>query len=221
MAGRPLVASAVLFDLDGVLADSTASVSRSWGAWARRVGLDPDEVLAKVHGRRAMDTVRALRPNLDAEVELAFLVALETTDNHDVVPIPGARELLQALPADAWAVVTSGTRAVATSRLVAAGIPLPRVMISGESVSRGKPDPEGYLLGAASLGVAAAECIVVEDAPAGAAAARAAGMLLLALTTTHAASELQPADLVISDLSHLSLRQPAPSGHRLELRARP
>jgi sugar-phosphatase len=221
----PLLASAMLFDLDGVLADSTPSVVRSWSAWARRVGLDPDELLPKVHGRRAIDTIRSVRPELDAEAELETLVAAETTDNADVVEIPGARALVGALPADTWAIVTSGLRAVATARLVAAGIPLPRVMITAESITRGKPDPEGYLKGAAALGVEPADCVVVEDAPAGAAASRAAGMRLLALTTTHGASELAPADLIVPDLTHVVVTvgprtDGTRAGPRLEIRRR-
>ncbi len=202
----PLLASAILFDLDGVLADSTHSVTRAWSAWARRVGLEPDRLLPLVHGRRAIDTIRAVRPELDAESELATLVADETSDNADVVEIPGARALVSALPAGRWAIVTSGLRPVATARLVAAGVPIPPVMITAESISRGKPDPEAYLKGAAALGVAPNECLVVEDAPAGAAAARAAGMRLLCLTTTHPAGELEPADLIVPDLSHVIVR---------------
>src|SRR5215208_643501 len=131
----PLLASAILFDLDGVLADSTPSVTRAWSAWALRVGLDPDELLAKVHGRRAIDTIRSVRPELDAEAELESLVAAETTDNDDVVEIPGARALVSTLPPDSWAIVTSGLRAVASARLVAAGVPLPRIMITAESIT--------------------------------------------------------------------------------------
>jgi len=202
----PLLASAILFDLDGVLADSTSSVTRAWSTWARRVGLEPDWLLPLVHGRRAIDTIRAVRPELDAESELATLVADETSDNADVVEIPGARALVGALPADRWAIVTSGLRPVATARLVAAGVPLPRVMITAESIERGKPDPEAYLKGAAALGVAPAQCLVVEDAPAGAAAARAAGMRLLCLTTTHTAAELEPADLIAPDLTYVAVR---------------
>lgn len=208
----PLVASALLFDLDGVLADSTPSVTRAWSAWARRVGLDPDELLPKVHGRRAIETIRSVRPELDAEAELATLVADETTDNDDTEEIPGARALVSALPPDAWAIVTSGLREVATARLVAARIPLPRIMITAESIERGKPDPECYLRGAAALGVDPAECIVVEDAPIGAAAARAAGMRLVALTTTHRREQLEPADLIVPDLTHLSVRVAAENG---------
>jgi mannitol-1-/sugar-/sorbitol-6-phosphatase len=202
----PLLASGLLFDLDGVLADSTRSVVRAWSAWARRVGLEPDELLPKVHGRRAIETIRAARPDLDAEAELATLVADETTDNDDTEEIPGARALVSALPVDAWAIVTSGLREVATARLVAAGIPIPRIMITAESIERGKPDPDCYLRGAQALGVDSRDCVVVEDAPIGAVAARAAGMRLIALTTTHREDELQPADLVLPDLTHLAVR---------------
>jgi sugar-phosphatase len=198
-----ILCSAILFDLDGVLADSTPSVTRAWSAWARRVGLDPAELLPKVHGRRAIETIRAARPELDAEAELATLIADETTDNDDTEEIPGARALVSALPADAWAIVTSGLREVATARLVAARIPVPPIMITAESIERGKPDPECYLKGAEALGVHPRDCLVVEDAPIGAAAARAAGMRLVALTTTHRAEEVSPADLIVPDLTHI------------------
>jgi len=202
----PLLASALLFDLDGVLADSTRSVTRAWSAWARRVGLEPEELLPKVHGRRAIETIRAARPDLDAEAELATLVADETTDNDDTEEIPGAGALVRLLPEDAWAIVTSGLREVATARLVAAGIPVPRIMITAESIERGKPDPDCYLRGAEALGVDPRDCVVVEDAPIGATAARAAGMRLIALTTTHRADQLEPADLIVPDLTHLVVR---------------
>jgi mannitol-1-/sugar-/sorbitol-6-phosphatase len=213
----PLIASAILFDVDGVLVDSTPSVTRAWSAWAHRVGLEPDWLLRKVHGRRAIDTIRAVRPDLDAESELATLVADETTDNADVVEIPGARALVSTLPADRWGIVTSGLRAVATARLAAAGVPIARVMVTAESISRGKPDPEAYLKGAAELGVAPADCLVVEDAPAGAAAARAAGMRLLGVVTTHTAEELEPADLIVPDLTHIAVRM---VGDKLEISPR-
>ena len=202
----PLLAAALLFDLDGVLADSTRSVTRAWSAGARRVGLGPEELLPKVHGRRAIETIRAARPDLDAEAELATLVADEATDNHDTEEIPGAGALVRSLPNDAWAIVTSGLREVATARLVAAGIPVPRIMITAESIERGKPDPDCYLRGAEALGVDPADCVVVEDAPIGATAARAAGMRLIALTTTHRADQLEPADLIVPDLTHLAVR---------------
>ena len=144
-------------------------------------------------------------------------MADETTDNADVVEIPGARAIVSALPADRWAIVTSGLHPVATARLAAAGVPLARVMVTAESISRGKPDPEAYLKGAAELGVAPADCLVVEDAPAGAAAARAAGMRLLGLAPTHTAEELEPADLIVPDLTHIEVRL---VGHKLEVSQR-
>ena len=201
-----ILVAAMLFDLDGVLADSTRSVVRAWSAWARRVGLDPDELIPKVHGRRAIETIRSVRPELDAEAELATLVADETTDNDDTVEIPGAGALVRSLPTGVWAIVTSGLRDVATARLVAAGIPIPEVMVTAESIERGKPDPDCYLKGAEALGVPPSDCVVVEDAPIGAAAARAAGMRLIALTTTHAAAQLEPAELVVPDLTHVAVR---------------
>lgn len=216
-----LTAGALLFDLDGVLVDSTPSVIRAWSAWARRVGLEPAEVLATVHGRRAIDTIRALRPALDPDVELAGLVADETTDNADVVEIAGARALVDALPPGSWAIVTSGLRAVATARLVAAGVPIPPVMVTAESIVHGKPDPECYLLGAAELGLSPSRCVVVEDAPAGAAAARAAGMRLVAVTSTHDAAALEPAELIVPDLAHLHVLVANGAGRpRLEIAPR-
>jgi len=202
----PLFARALLFDLDGVLADSTPSVTRAWSAWALRVGLDPDELLPTVHGRRAVETIRRVRPELDAEAELASLVADETTDNDDTEEIPGARALVSGLPSGSWAIVTSGLREVATARLVAARIPIPPVMITAESIERGKPDPDCYLKGAEALGISPIDCVVVEDAPIGATAARAAGMRLIALTTTHRAEQLEPADLILPDLTGLAVR---------------
>ncbi len=192
---------ALLFDLDGVLADSTASVEAHWRRWAAGHGLDPDAVVAVVHGRRAVDTVRAVAPALDAEREVAALVAAEAGDTAGVVAAPGAAALLPRLPAGSWAVVTSGVRAVALARLRASGLPDPPLLVPADEVARGKPDPEGYLTAAARLGRAPGECVVVEDAPAGVAAARAAGMRCLGLTTTHPAEALAGADLVAPSLA--------------------
>lgn len=213
----PLRANALLFDLDGVLADSTANVERHWSEWARRVGLDPAELLPIVHGRRAIDTIRGVRPELDAERELAELVRQESTDTRGIVALPGAADLLAQLPDDAWAVVTSGVRAVALARLRAAGLRVPSALVTADAITRGKPDPEGYLEGARRLGVPPAECVVVEDAPAGAQAARNAGMQLLALTTTHDAGALEPAALVVPDLSHVWVRVTGHGALRVEI----
>ena len=201
-----LTCRAILFDLDGVLADSIAAVERAWRTFAARHALDGDEILRVVHGRRAVDSVRALAPHADVDAELAWLETMETTDTHDVVALPGAATLLSMLPPDRWTVVTSGTRPVAEARLRAAGLPVPRHMVAAGEITRGKPDPEGYLRGAAHLGIAPRDCVVMEDAPAGAQAARAAGMHLVALTTTHDAATMAGADLVVANLAALDVR---------------
>jgi sugar-phosphatase len=212
-ASAPLRARALLFDLDGVLADSTASVERHWRAWAARHGLDGDALLAVVHGRRAVDTIREVTPWLDADRELAALVAAEAGDTRGVTAAPGAAALLARLPAGGWAVVTSGVRSVALARLRACGLPEPPLLVAADEIARGKPDPEGYLAAAARLGRAPAECVVLEDAPAGVAAARAAGMRCVGLATTHAAEALAGADLIAPSLAGLRVEvASAPGG---------
>ena len=202
---RAVRCRAILFDLDGVLVDSTANVERHWSSWARRHGLDPDKLLPIVHGRRALDTIRAVTPWLDPERQLAELVELEANDTEGVVAVPGAAELLAQLDGARWAVVTSGVREVAVARLRAGSLPVPSVLVTADQVEKGKPDPEGYLTGARRLDTDPRECAVVEDAPAGAAAARAAGARLIALGTTHSLGALGDADLALPNLSDLQL----------------
>ncbi|HEU4629015.1 MAG TPA: HAD-IA family hydrolase, partial [Gemmatimonadaceae bacterium] len=203
---------ALLFDLDGVLADSTASVERHWRGWAGRHGLDADALMRRVHGRRAVDIIRETLPALDAEAELAELAAAESTDTAGVVALPGAAALLARLPTGRWAVVTSGTRAVALARLRACGLPEPPLLVAADEIARGKPDPEGYLTAARRLGEAPGDCVVVEDAPAGVAAARAAGMRCVALTTTHEAAALADAALIVPSLAALRVEVAADAG---------
>lgn len=203
MPATVLHARALLFDLDGVLADSTRSVETHWRAWARKHALDPDALIAVVHGRRAIDTIRDVTPHLDAERELAALVEAEGGDTSDVTAAPGAAALLPRLPTDAWAVVTSGVRSVAIARLRASGLPIPTLLVPADEIARGKPDPEGYLTAARRLGVQPEDCVVIEDAPAGIAAARAAGMRCVGLTTTHTREEVASADLVVASLAAL------------------
>ena len=181
---------AVLFDLDGVLVDSTWYVEEQWCRWATAKGLAPEPFLRVCHGRRALETIQLAAPHLDAEAEVAAFVPEEDPDTHDLAPIDGASRLLQLLPAGSWAVATSGSRAVATERLRRAGLPVPQVLICAEDVPHGKPSPDVYLMAAADLAVPPSECLVVEDAPAGIQAARAAGMPVVALTTTHRPDEL-------------------------------
>ena len=193
--------SAILFDLDGVLVDSTASVARHWSLWARAHNIDPEKAAELAHGRRTIETVRLLLPNLDAEAETRRIEQDEADDNNGVVVMPGAAELVASIPLDRWCVVTSGTRRLATSRLRVGKLTLPKVLVTADDVTNGKPHPEPYLKGAESLGMNPAECLVIEDAPAGIAAAHAAGMKVVALTTTYPTSALSDADSIATRLS--------------------
>ena len=206
MTGRSATAlecDALLFDRDGVLVDSTANVERHWRDWAMSKDLDPARILSVVHGRRAIDTIREQAPQLDAERELATLVEAEMRDTAGILVFDGAAELLASIPRGRWAIVTSGTHGVASARLRATGLPVPEVLITADRVSRGKPDPEGYLAAAKALGVAPARCIVVEDAPAGVEAARRAGMRCIAVTSTHRAAELAEATTIVTQLREI------------------
>jgi sugar-phosphatase len=188
--------AAVLFDCDGVLVDSAASVERAWRRWATEQGLDEEAVVAIAHGRRTEDTLRDLGFSDDLAAEVERLEGAEVADAASVSAFPEAALLLSSLPREAWAVVTSGTHALVTSRLAAAGLPLPSVLVTAEDVAAGKPDPEGYLEAARRLGRPPADCLVVEDAPAGVEAAIAADMRVVALPTTHPREELAAATLV-------------------------
>ena len=191
----------VLFDLDGTLVDSRAVVERQWKVLCTRLGLDFSAVLSILHGVRSVDVIRTVAPDADAEAEAAALDAAEAADTEGLVVVRGSHELLARLPADGWGIVTSGHRTLAQGRLRAVGLPVPAVMVCGDEVARGKPDPEGYLAGARLLGAAPATCVVFEDAPAGVAAGRAAGMRVVGVTITHAASALGGTEVVIDDLT--------------------
>ena len=192
----------ILFDLDGVLVDSTECVERSWRTWAVRRGLDPERVMQVAHGRRTIETVALVAPHLSLADEVAALEGVEAQTTEGVYEIPGARELLERLPGDAWAIVTSGVRAVATLRIRHTGLPMPRVLVCADEINRGKPDPEGYLTAAARLGRVPADCVVIEDTPPGLEAARAAGMRSIGIAGTYPASALI-ADLVVPSLTSL------------------
>jgi mannitol-1-/sugar-/sorbitol-6-phosphatase len=198
--------AAILFDLDGVLVDSTGSVTRQWRRWAEEHSLDPQKVLEIAHGVRTIEIVRTLAPHLDAEAEVKRIEKREADDQEGVAVMPGAAELLKAIPEGRWCVVTSGTRYLATARLKLANLPTPNVLVSADDVSKGKPDPEPYLMGAKLLGINPAECLVIEDAPAGIRAAHAGGMKAIAITSTYPASELQEADAVAQRLPQIRVR---------------
>jgi sugar-phosphatase len=191
----------VLFDMDGVLMSSLGSVERSWQRYAKSRGLDAELAVKLAHGRRAIETVRTLRPDLDADAELRVIETWEIEDNEGLVVLPGVRELLAALPEGSWAIVTSATERLARSRLAFAGIRIPEHFVTAETVTHGKPHPEPYLHGAAVLGFAARDCVVIEDAPAGVAAGKAAGCKVLAVLTTHASDTLTEADWQVPTLA--------------------
>ena len=194
---------AVLFDLDGVLVDSTHHIEQQWRTWALAKGLSPEPFLRVCHGRRALETIQLAAPELDAAAEIAAFKP-DSESEAGLPAVEGAARLLQLLPSGSWAVATSGTRATAAARLHAAGLPEPDVLICAEDVVRGKPDPEVYLAAAKRLEVIPSDCIVVEDAPAGVMAARSAGMRVLALTTTHPATRLS-ADAFAPSLASVHL----------------
>src|SRR2546430_9051572 len=184
---------AVRFDLDGVLVDSTPAVARAWAGWAREHGFEPDEVVKKAHGRPSISTVRELLPHADHATEDREVERREIADVEGVIPLPGAMDLLQALPLERWAIVTSCTRALAGVRISAARLPEPKHLVTATDVKHGKPDPEPYLKGAQILGVPAGECIVIEDAPAGIRAGKEAGARVLAFRPTARDAGLPPA----------------------------
>ncbi|MGI5448801.1 HAD-IA family hydrolase [Streptomyces sp. CA-243310] len=197
-------ADALLFDNDGTLVSSMESVRRCWTRWAREYGITEEAFAAvELHGRPAAEIIAELLPVEARPAALARIEELEVDDvAGGVVLLPGTGELLSSLPAGRWAVVTSATRPLAEARLREAGVDFPE-LVAADDVTRGKPDPEPFLLAAARLGVDPARCVVFEDAPAGLAAGRAAGMRTVALTTTHTAAELD-ADVVVRDLSAVS-----------------
>lgn len=197
----------ILFDLDGVLVDSTPAVARVWAGWAHEHGFDPDKVVREAHGRPSIATIRELLPHADHAAEDREVERREIADVDGVIPLPGAMELLQALPLRRWAIVTSCTRPLARVRIAAAGLPKPRHLVTSTDVKHGKPDPEPYLKGAQFLGVPASDCIVIEDAPAGIRAGKAAGARVIALRTTATDAELHEAgsDWIVDDCAGLFL----------------
>ena len=199
---------AFLFDMDGVLVDSRAVVERTWQRWAaERHPIDLVKLLRVAHGRKARDTLRIMAPSLATDEEVAWLDRTELADVEGLRVLPGAKELVTALPRDRWAIVTSCGLDLARLRLSAAGVPEPDVLVVAEAVQRGKPAPDGYRLGAERLGFEPRDCIVFEDAPAGVAAGKAAGARVLALTTNYPPQDLQGADAMITDLGSIHVHR--------------
>jgi mannitol-1-/sugar-/sorbitol-6-phosphatase len=185
--------SALLFDLDGVLIDSTPAVARVWSRWAAEHGLDPEAVVRLAHGRPSRTTIRELLPGADIDRENREVERREMEDLDGVVLLPGAREILNNLPPERWTIATSCTRPLAEVRLRAAGLPIPETIVTSSDVRIGKPDPEPYLKAAAKLGFAPSDCVVVEDAPAGIRAGKGAGTRVIAFLTTMVRRDLEEA----------------------------
>jgi mannitol-1-/sugar-/sorbitol-6-phosphatase len=206
--------SAILFDLDGVLVDSTRQVDREWREWAARKGVDGDAVMAIAHGVRTIEVIRRVAAHLNAEVEAAAIESHEASDQRGVLVMPGALDLVQSIPDERWGVVTSGSRELARNRLRYCGLPVPEVLVTSDDVTNGKPDPEPYLKGAAGLGFRPGECLVIEDAPAGIESARAGGMRVIGMASTYDPARLADADAVVKGFAQISLNG---DGHGLRI----
>ncbi len=201
--------------MDGVLISSIGSVVRCWRRWAEIYNVPDAEHYEVPHGTRAIDIVKMLRPDIDPQEGLQVIEDMEIEDTADMKVLPGVRVLLENLPPERWAIVTSATRRLLLGRLKAAGLPVPTRVISGDMVERGKPDPEPYIRGAELLGFRPEECIVIEDAPSGVGAGIAAKCRVLAVLGTHSAEQLHAADWVVASLEDLKVTQTAEG---LELR---
>lgn len=211
-------AKGILFDMDGVLISSIAAAVRNWKRWAKRYGVpNPDEFVIP-HGVRSIDLVKMLRPDIDAQEGQRAIEDMEVEDVADLKVLPGVKALLESLPPERWAIVTSATRRLLLARLEAAGLPVPERIITGEMVERGKPDPEPYRRGAELVGFRPEECVVVEDAPSGVGAGKAAGCRVIGVLGTHSAEELRGADWIVRSLEGLAVTA-TPDG--LEMRFLP
>jgi mannitol-1-/sugar-/sorbitol-6-phosphatase len=194
----------LLFDMDGILISSLGSVERSWSEWAELRGVAPAKAVSIAHGRRAIETIAALRPDLDAMAELRLIEDIELNDLEGMNVLPGVPQLLASLPAGGWTVVTSATERLARVRLAAGNIPLPERIVTAESVAKGKPDPAPFLAGARLLGFPPEECVVFEDSPSGVQAGRAAGCAVVATTFSHPIESLSAAHYLVTDLTSVS-----------------
>ena len=200
------------------LISSVASVERSWSKWANMRGVDPVYACQVIHGRRSIDSIGLLRPDLDAEAENRIIEAIELEDNDGVTILPGVLKLIAALPKSNWTVVTSATKPIARMRLE--GIPMPERIVTSETVTQGKPDPAPYLAGAALLGFAPQECAVFEDSASGAKSARAAGCTVIATTFSHSVASLADAHYIVPDLTAVEV-EPASGANDLTLKLTP
>jgi mannitol-1-/sugar-/sorbitol-6-phosphatase len=208
----------ILFDMDGVLVSSIGSVERTWEKWALARGIDPALAISMAHGRRAIETVRQLRPDLDDQAELDWLEEMEVADNGGLTILHGVQPILDVLPEKYWTVVTSATERLARSRMAHGGIRVPERIISADMVTYGKPNPEPYRRGAELLGLTPAECLVIEDSASGATAGHAAGCKVLATLFSHSLESLVDADWIVRSLEDVSVQV---AGDHLDVRFTP
>jgi sugar-phosphatase len=209
----------LLFDLDGVLIDSTPAVARVWRRWATGHGFDPEEVVSRAHGRPSIDTIRDYLTDSDHHAENCKIEQEEVQDLEGVVALPGVTDFLSRLPKERWTIVTSCTRRLAEVRIRATRLPLPECIITADEITRGKPHPEPYLKGADLLGIPPSELIVVEDVPAGIRAGKAAGMRVIAVGATVPRHQLRNAgaDWIVSGCSDLHVHDVGPTQFQLQL----
>jgi sugar-phosphatase len=213
-----IICRGLLIDMDGVLVDSTAAIARVWARWAARHNMDPVAVTALAHGRTSRASIQDLIPNERAEVhdeEDRWMLRGELEDFADVVALPGARELLAAVPSAKRVVVTSAARNLAEVRLRAAGVwDLVHHLVTSTDIQNGKPHPEPYLKGAAAVQLPPADCVVVEDAASGTRAGKSAGARVLAIRTTSTDAELLAAgaDWIANDCASLRCTVTSASG---------
>jgi len=208
----------ILFDMDGVLVSSIGSVVRSWRRWAGHYGVPNADTYQVPHGHRAIDIVRMLKPDIDPHEGLRLIEDIEMVDVDDLTVLAGAGALLESLPPERWAIVTSATGRLARERLRIARLPVPDRMITADMVERGKPDPEPYRRGTELIHSPAADCLVVEDAPSGVGAGIAAGCRVLGVLGTHSETELRAAGAswIVQSLEDVSARV-GPNGLTLSL----
>jgi mannitol-1-/sugar-/sorbitol-6-phosphatase len=206
MPSHTISVRGILFDMDGVLISSTAADERCWLRWAKHHKMEGTFSLQSTHGRRALDTLRAIRPDLDPVIEQRRLEDYDAEDHSGLIVLPGVQKLLASLPADRWTIVTSATVRLLEGRLNFAALPVPAVLVSADKVANGKPHPEPYLTGAKFLGLIAADCLVIEDSPAGVASGKAAGCKVLAVLSSHSRAELVGADWFVASLEQVSAK---------------
>src|ERR1700735_754607 len=195
-----VIVRGILFDMDGVLVSSLGSVERSWTIWANKHGMDIAEAIQTAHGRRAIETIRLLRPDLNDREELDVIEQIEIDDKEDIEVLGGVQQLLELLPQKYWPIVTSATERLARARLGYAGVRVPERIITADMVENGKPHPEPYLRGAQLLGLNPEDCLVIEDSASGAKAGHAAGCKVLATLFSHSLESLTAADWIVHSL---------------------